>query len=171
MWPSILCTEYITVFSTVEWKEIWNCKKSLHCAKFSNWNSCTEVRPVSNSTSFIFAFLCSSNAAAMAGWAVWSARSRRYLSSRWRLLQEPELRSGVSGHRRLCVAEIGLKPRRDKFGGVSLNLAQLRSPESLDQGAFGRWLQGKCLSLEACGETEDRQSDQRRMRSVRSHLF
>lgn len=119
---------------------------------------------MSNSTSFLFAFLCSSNAAAMVGWAFWSARSRRFLSSRWRLLQEPELRSGVSGHRRFCVAEIGLKPRRDKFGGVSLNLAQLRSPDSLDQAAFGRWLQGKCLLLEACGETEDRsQSDQRRV--------
>ncbi|XP_039176103.1 nucleoside diphosphate-linked moiety X motif 6 isoform X2 [Crotalus tigris] len=81
----------------------------------------------------------------MADWALWSARSRRFLSSCWRLLQEPELRSGVSGHRRLCVAETGLKPRRDKFGGVSLNLAQLRSPDSLDQAAFGRWLQGAVL--------------------------
>uniref|UniRef100_A0A2D4KKS0 Uncharacterized protein n=1 Tax=Micrurus paraensis TaxID=1970185 RepID=A0A2D4KKS0_9SAUR len=78
------------------------------------------------------------------------------------LLQQPEVRGGVSGRRRLCVAEPGLRPRRDKFGGVSLHLAQLRSPESLDQAAFGRWLQGKCLLLEACGETEDRaQSDQR----------
>ncbi|KAG8134640.1 hypothetical protein E2320_007738 [Naja naja] len=105
--------------------------------------------------------LRNSKAAAMAGWTVWSARSRRLLSSRWRLLQQPEVRGGVSGRRRFCVAEPGLRPRRDKFGGVSLHLAQLRSPESLDQAAFGHWLQGKCLLLEACGETEDRaQSDQ-----------
>ncbi|KAK9398891.1 nucleoside diphosphate-linked moiety X motif 6 [Crotalus adamanteus] len=87
----------------------------------------------------------------MADWALWSARSRRFLSSCWRLLQEPELRSGVSGHRRLCVAETGLKPRRDKFGGVSLNLAQLRSPDSLDQAAFGRWLQGAIKQWRAEG--------------------
>ncbi|XP_034257188.1 nucleoside diphosphate-linked moiety X motif 6 isoform X2 [Pantherophis guttatus] len=81
----------------------------------------------------------------MAGWPVWSSGSRRLFSSPWRLLQRPELRGGVSGHRRLCIAETGLKPRRDKFGGVSLHLAQLRSPESLDQAAFGRWLQGAVL--------------------------
>ncbi|KAL7981960.1 hypothetical protein Chor_001017 [Crotalus horridus] len=107
----------------------------------------------------------------MADWALRSARSRRFLSSCWRLLQEPGLRSGVSGHRRLCVAETGLKPRRDKFGGVSLNLAQLRSPDSLHQAAFGRWLQGKCLLLEACGETEITVEPKASgpVRSLRSH--
>ncbi|XP_058049095.1 nucleoside diphosphate-linked moiety X motif 6 [Ahaetulla prasina] len=89
----------------------------------------------------------------MAWWPVWSSGSRRLLSSRWRLLLRPELRSGVSGHRRLCVAEIGMRPRRDKFGGVSLNLAQLRSPESLDQAAFGRWLQGAIKQWRAEGHT------------------
>uniref|UniRef100_A0A8C6VJ81 Nucleoside diphosphate-linked moiety X motif 6 n=1 Tax=Naja naja TaxID=35670 RepID=A0A8C6VJ81_NAJNA len=87
----------------------------------------------------------------MAGWTVWSARSRRLLSSRWRLLQQPEVRGGVSGRRRFCVAEPGLRPRRDKFGGVSLHLAQLRSPESLDQAAFGHWLQGAIKQWRAEG--------------------
>ncbi|XP_026553786.1 nucleoside diphosphate-linked moiety X motif 6 isoform X1 [Pseudonaja textilis] len=87
----------------------------------------------------------------MAGWTVWSAHSRRLLSSRWRLLQRPEVRGGVSGRRRFSVAEPGLKPRRDKFGGVSLHLAQLRSPESLDQAAFGRWLQGAITQWRAEG--------------------
>ncbi|XP_054060283.1 nucleoside diphosphate-linked moiety X motif 6 [Rissa tridactyla] len=34
----------------------------------------------------------------------------------------------------------GLRPRPDKFGGVSVDLAELRHPLRLERAAFGRWL-------------------------------
>ncbi|KAL8207000.1 UNVERIFIED_CONTAM: hypothetical protein K2H54_038734 [Gekko kuhli] len=43
------------------------------------------------------------------------------------------------------LVEAGLQPRLDKFGGLSLQLAQLRSPDSLDCATFRDWLRGKCL--------------------------
>ncbi|KAF7252596.1 Nucleoside diphosphate-linked moiety X motif 6, partial [Varanus komodoensis] len=89
--------------------------------------------------------------------AGWAARGRRLCPWRWRALQaQARGRAGGPGHGRLLHAdaaaplrEAGLQPRRDKFGGLSLHLAQLRSPESLDAATLGRWLQGKCMSLEA----------------------
>ncbi|XP_077156488.1 nucleoside diphosphate-linked moiety X motif 6 isoform X2 [Paroedura picta] len=39
------------------------------------------------------------------------------------------------------LVEAGLQPRRDKFGGLSLQLAELRSPDSLDWATFRDWLQ------------------------------
>ncbi|KAK4819192.1 hypothetical protein QYF61_026666 [Mycteria americana] len=38
----------------------------------------------------------------------------------------------------------GLRARPDKFGGVSVDLAELRRPLRLERAAFGRWLRGKC---------------------------
>ncbi|XP_074723366.1 nucleoside diphosphate-linked moiety X motif 6 isoform X2 [Strix uralensis] len=36
----------------------------------------------------------------------------------------------------------GLRARPDKFGGVSVDLAELRRPLRLERAAFGRWLRG-----------------------------
>lgn len=60
-------------------------------------------------------------------------------------------RRGDAAASRLC--ELGLQLRLDKFGGLSLHLAQLRSPEKLDQAAFQGWLRGKCVLQEASGDT------------------
>lgn len=43
-----------------------------------------------------------------------------------------------------CEALAGLRARPDKFGGVSVDLAELRRPLRLERAAFGRWLRGKC---------------------------
>ncbi|XP_005143076.1 nucleoside diphosphate-linked moiety X motif 6 isoform X1 [Melopsittacus undulatus] len=40
------------------------------------------------------------------------------------------------------AALAGLQARRDKFGGVSVNLAELRQPLRLERATFGRWLRG-----------------------------
>lgn len=45
------------------------------------------------------------------------------------------------------LAEVGLQPRLDKFGGLSLYLAELRSPESLDGATFQGLLRGKSVLL------------------------
>lgn len=37
----------------------------------------------------------------------------------------------------------GLRPRPDKYGGVSVELAELRRPRRRERAAFGRWLRGK----------------------------
>lgn len=42
------------------------------------------------------------------------------------------------------AALAGLQARPDKFGGVSVNLAELRQPFRLERATFGRWLRGKC---------------------------
>uniref|UniRef100_A0A8B9G8I8 Uncharacterized protein n=1 Tax=Amazona collaria TaxID=241587 RepID=A0A8B9G8I8_9PSIT len=42
------------------------------------------------------------------------------------------------------AALAGLQARPDKFGGVSVNLAELRQPLRLERATFGRWLRGKC---------------------------
>lgn len=52
----------------------------------------------------------------------------------WRALQR------ARGWRALA----GLRERPDKFGGVSVDLAQLGPPRRLERAAFGRWLRGKC---------------------------
>ncbi|XP_039397945.1 nucleoside diphosphate-linked moiety X motif 6 [Mauremys reevesii] len=39
------------------------------------------------------------------------------------------------------LAAAGLQPQLDKFGGVTVHLAQLHAPDSLDQGSFQGWLQ------------------------------
>ncbi|GAB0189388.1 nucleoside diphosphate-linked moiety X motif 6 [Grus japonensis] len=39
----------------------------------------------------------------------------------------------------------GLRARPDKFGGVTVDLAELRRPLRLEWTAFGRWLQGAVL--------------------------
>uniref|UniRef100_A0A8C0GTY2 Uncharacterized protein n=1 Tax=Chelonoidis abingdonii TaxID=106734 RepID=A0A8C0GTY2_CHEAB len=44
------------------------------------------------------------------------------------------------------LAAAGLQPQLDKFGGVTVHLAQLHAPDSLDQVTFQGWLQGKCIS-------------------------
>lgn len=42
------------------------------------------------------------------------------------------------------MALAGLRARPDKFGGVSVDLGELRGSPRLERAAFGRWLRGKC---------------------------
>lgn len=42
------------------------------------------------------------------------------------------------------AALAGLRARTDKFGGVSVDLGELRGSPRLERAAFGRWLRGKC---------------------------
>lgn len=42
------------------------------------------------------------------------------------------------------AALAGLRARPDKFGGVSVDLGELRGSPRLERAAFGRWLRGKC---------------------------
>ncbi|XP_003221816.1 nucleoside diphosphate-linked moiety X motif 6 [Anolis carolinensis] len=58
-------------------------------------------------------------------------RSRQLLASGWTRL--------LSGSSSSEVTQ--LEPQRDRFGGLSLYLSQLRAPERLDPGALRRWLQ------------------------------
>ncbi|XP_053259446.1 nucleoside diphosphate-linked moiety X motif 6 isoform X1 [Podarcis raffonei] len=81
--------------------------------------------------------------------AGWTARGRRLLPLACRLLQpRPPRRVCSSGRLRGDAAaiasglsEVGLQPLRDKFGGLSVRLSQLRSPESLEPETFRRCLQ------------------------------
>lgn len=45
----------------------------------------------------------------------------------------------------------GLRARPDRFGGVSVDLAELRRPLRVERAAFGRWLRGKCRVPGAAG--------------------
>ncbi|XP_053259448.1 nucleoside diphosphate-linked moiety X motif 6 isoform X3 [Podarcis raffonei] len=87
--------------------------------------------------------------------AGWTARGRRLLPLACRLLQpRPPRRVCSSGRLRGDAAaiasglsEVGLQPLRDKFGGLSVRLSQLRSPESLEPETFRRCLQGAVLDV------------------------
>ncbi|XP_060634953.2 nucleoside diphosphate-linked moiety X motif 6 [Anolis sagrei] len=69
--------------------------------------------------------------AAMLGAGCCFRQSWRLLASGWRLSASSSSPSEV----------IQLEPQRDKFGGLSVHLSQLRAPERLDPGALRRWLQ------------------------------
>uniref|UniRef100_A0A8D0ENA7 Nucleoside diphosphate-linked moiety X motif 6 n=1 Tax=Strix occidentalis caurina TaxID=311401 RepID=A0A8D0ENA7_STROC len=65
--------------------------------------------------------------------AAWLGSALRSAMARpWRAL--PRARS--------WGALAGLRARPDKFGGVSVDLAELRRPLRLERAAFGRWLRG-----------------------------
>ncbi|XP_020637151.3 nucleoside diphosphate-linked moiety X motif 6 isoform X2 [Pogona vitticeps] len=101
-------------------------------------------------------------AAAMFG-AGWSARGRWLLPLSRRLLQPLQPPGGAGGGRCLpsredateasssSLADLGLQPRQDKYGGLSLHLSQLRSPESLDEATFRLWLQDSVKQWKAEG--------------------
>ncbi|XP_053112568.1 nucleoside diphosphate-linked moiety X motif 6 [Hemicordylus capensis] len=78
-----------------------------------------------------------------------------WLRCGWRL-RPSQLRRCVAGRFRgdfavSKLAEAGLQPRLDKFGGLSLHLAQLRSPESLDAATFQGWLRDSIKQWRAEG--------------------
>uniref|UniRef100_A0ABM5GJI3 Nucleoside diphosphate-linked moiety X motif 6 n=1 Tax=Pogona vitticeps TaxID=103695 RepID=A0ABM5GJI3_9SAUR len=95
--------------------------------------------------------------------AGWSARSRWLLPLSRRLLQPLQPPGGAGGGRCLpsredateasssSLADLGLQPRQDKYGGLSLQLSQLRSPESLDEATFRLWLQDSVKQWKAEG--------------------
>ncbi|XP_048365300.1 nucleoside diphosphate-linked moiety X motif 6 [Sphaerodactylus townsendi] len=87
-----------------------------------------------------------------AGWLrrLWALKRRQVL------LGGPGLGASVRGR---CIGdsavprlvEEGLRPRLDKFGGLSLQLAQLRSPDSLDCATFRNWLRDSIKQWKAEG--------------------
>nr|XP_056711483.1 nucleoside diphosphate-linked moiety X motif 6 [Euleptes europaea] len=85
-----------------------------------------------------------------AGW-----RGRLWALSRW---QPPGqwlgtlVRGRCTGDSAVSrLVEAGLQPRLDKFGGLSLRLAQLRAPDSLDGATFRDWLQDSVKQWKAEG--------------------
>uniref|UniRef100_A0A8C8STT8 Nucleoside diphosphate-linked moiety X motif 6 n=1 Tax=Pelusios castaneus TaxID=367368 RepID=A0A8C8STT8_9SAUR len=68
-------------------------------------------------------------------------------------LQLLPARTPLSGRRPASSAArsleaAGLHAERDKFGGVSVHLAQLPAADSLDPGTFQSWLQGAVLDVD-----------------------
>lgn len=77
---------------------------------------------------------------AEAGAAPGAAASRRSMAgpALWRALRGARGRGLAAGGGRGAP-----QPRLDKYGGVSVELAELRWPRRRERAAFGRWLRGK----------------------------